>query len=1100
VGRRTLPILLLAILGALVVVALSSSGQTPPPTSGDWEILDNTHIANTTIDLPGSIYVRLGGTLTLENVDLNFQQTGFPVFTVEEGGSLRADGGVWDYEIYPPRYFLASNSSINAVEFTGVYFFQIADLGVSITNCSFRDTTVSTLRISTIAAVRGTGPIVIADNTFTNCRYPVYGMLGDLTGVDVSVVIRGNTIDGAPSSDGIYLESVTDKASIVIKDNRLVNVGLSGINLNLWVPDLHLRLDGNRVDGAGEDGIRLQMDSQVMDFPGVVELNITNVGQYGLRIVSLVDPVPELVLATMRVTNASDAAIGLTNVFNVSILYSHIDVPSTDLVLVHSTVGLFQTVHERGSAQLPYDDSSVTSWRQLDMTCVWNGGIPVKGQRVDVRYPVIPPMLTAITGDDGHWGRQLFSDWYRNSTDLLMIDTLTPTLVHPRGNVTAGPLPADRDQVVTVTFDDTMPPDIRVTHPAGDIVQNVTDLRLEGTCSDAYSGVALVQYSFDPNPDWDEKVWTSTRGTNHWTVDRLYISQGSYTLYVRAFDRSGLTDGTYARLEAATVVVDLTPPQIAVSSPDLGRQPLVVQDGTLNVQGWVDEPVSRIWSQRMEVPAQGTAFSLNVSLHEGLNQVVVHATDLAGNVGTITFTVLRDSGAPTITLTAPASGALINTTSVLVAGLLDEPVQGNRVVVNGVPATLSSGTFRLLLSGLTDGTHTIDVEAFDLAGNSAKVAVDVIVDTLPPVLKLVSPSDGSMTGQANILVEGITEAGAVIAVQGRPVSAPGGTFSVAVDLVEGRNVVTVTATDAARNVNTTFVVVNLDTVSPWITVHGVEDGTLVTTYDNVDLTGMTEPGAQLVLVVGGEEVPVQVYPDGSFYHGLPVEEPETLLTLRAEDAAGNLDSLDVLVVRKETVAPPAPTPTEPVDPVVTAAVVTATTAVIIGVAMTFEFTKYAMVLMVIPLYARIKKHEVLDNKTRLAIHGLVVENPGMHYNEIIREFALTNGVAAYHLDVLEREGFVRSVRDGTLRRFYSTSTKVPSDSKATPDEMRERILELVTQNPGINQKSIVDELGIGRTLVGYHLKTLIDEGYVEAHKQGRFTIYSRTRKRWFRLN
>jgi predicted transcriptional regulator len=189
-----------------------------------------------------------------------------------------------------------------------------------------------------------------------------------------------------------------------------------------------------------------------------------------------------------------------------------------------------------------------------------------------------------------------------------------------------------------------------------------------------------------------------------------------------------------------------------------------------------------------------------------------------------------------------------------------------------------------------------------------------------------------------------------------------------------------------------------------------------------------------------------------------------------------------------------------VDPVVTATVVTSTTIIIVGVAMSFEISKYALVMMALPLYARIKKHEVLDNKTRLAIHGLVVENPGMHYNEIIREFDLTNGVAAYHLDVLEREGFIRSVRDGTLRRFYSSATKVPGDHKATPDQVREHILEMVTENPGINQKTIVDELGIGRTLVGYHLKTLIDEGYIESHKSGRFTVYSRTRKRWFRLN
>lgn len=1099
-GRRTLPIILLAILGALVVVAINSSGQTPPPTSGEWEIYDDTYFSNTTIDLPENIYVYYGGSLTLENVDLKFLSAGFPYLNVESGGKLDVDGGVWDYLINPPRYYLTSNCSINAVDFTGIYFFQIADLGVSITNCTFKDTTVTTLRITTTASVSGSGPIVIDDNTFTNCRNPIYATLGDLPGVDVRVEVRGNHIDGVADSDGIYLESVSEKASIIIKDNELTNVGGTAINLNLWVPDLYLRLDGNRVNRAGKDGICLQMDSQVLDFPGIVELNITNVGQYGFRMVSLVDPVPDLALASVTVTDAAEAAIGLTNVNNVTMLLCYIDVPSTDLVLEHSTVGIYQTLHERGSAQVSDEDSSVTSWRELDMTCLWRGGIPVSGQRVDVRDPVIPPLLTAFTGPDGHWGNHLYADWYLDSDGLRIIDTLTPVVVHSSGNVTADPLPADRDQVVTVTFNDTILPVIRVTHPSGDLVQNVTDLQINGTCFDAHSGVALVQYSFDPNPDWDEKVWTNARGTNRWTVDRLYISQGEYTLFVRAFDRSGLTDGTYASLEAAVVVVDLTPPHLAVTSPDLGRQPVVVQGATLTIQGWVDEPVSRIWSQRVEVPVEGTAFTLDISLHEGLNNVVVYAADLAGNVGHITFTVLRDSGAPTITLTAPVSGALINTTSVLVAGLLDEPVQGNRVVINGVPATLSSGTFELLLSGLTDGTHTIDVEAFDLAGNPAKVAVDVIVDTLPPVLKLVSPSDGSLTGQANILVEGTSEAGAVITVQGRPVSSTGTTFSQAVQLVEGRNVITVTATDAVGNVNSTFAVVDLDTVAPQITVHGMENGTLVTTYDNVDLTGITEPGARMVLVIGGVETQVRVYDDGSFYHGLPVEELETLATLRAEDAAGNMNQVDVLVVRKETVAPPAPTPEGPVDPVVTAAVVTATTAVIIGVAMTFEFTKYALVLMVVPLYARIKKHEVLDNKTRLAIHGLVVENPGMHYNEIIREFDLTNGVAAYHLDVLEREGFVRSVRDGTLRRFYSTSTKVPSDSKATPDEMRERILELVTQNPGINQKSIVDELGIGRTLVGYHLKTLIDEGYVEAHKQGRFTIYSRTRKRWFRLN
>ncbi|MCK5251740.1 MAG: PKD domain-containing protein, partial [Thermoplasmata archaeon] len=68
--------------------------------------------------------------------------------------------------------------------------------------------------------------------------------------------------------------------------------------------------------------------------------------------------------------------------------------------------------------------------------------------------------------------------------------------------------------------------------------------------------------------------------------------------------------------------------------------------------------------------------------------------------------------------------------------------------------------------------------------------------------------------------------------------------------------------------------------------------------------------------------------------------------------------------------------------------------------------KYWFGLLGAPLFT--KTEDVLDNKTRHALLGIIVTNPGIHYSALREEFGLANGAAAYHLDVLERESFIRS--------------------------------------------------------------------------------------------
>jgi len=162
-------------------------------------------------------------------------------------------------------------------------------------------------------------------------------------------------------------------------------------------------------------------------------------------------------------------------------------------------------------------------------------------------------------------------------------------------------------------------------------------------------------------------------------------------------------------------------------------------------------------------------------------------------------------------------------------------------------------------------------------------------------------------------------------------------------------------------------------------------------------------------------------------------------------------------------------------------------AVVVSLGM--ETVRFNLLLLLIPLFSRMSKDKVLDNKTRHAIHGLIIDNPDIHFAAIIKEYDIAQGAAAYHLDVLEREAFIKSVRDGRLKRFYTVDTMVPEDPRKTPDEIREAVMAMVKDSPGITQMALVRELSIDHKTLGYHIGTLIKEGFITDSRKGRNTVY-----------
>jgi len=137
------------------------------------------------------------------------------------------------------------------------------------------------------------------------------------------------------------------------------------------------------------------------------------------------------------------------------------------------------------------------------------------------------------------------------------------------------------------------------------------------------------------------------------------------------------------------------------------------------------------------------------------------------------------------------------------------------------------------------------------------------------------------------------------------------------------------------------------------------------------------------------------------------------------------------------------------------------------------------------MYAKVTGRKVLNNYVRGKIHGYIIANPGDHYSGIMRKLGLKNGLFAYHVKVLERESLVKSIMDGRFRRFYPIGMKV--EESIEMDTFQLRILNLISDNPGISQKEICQALGARKQMVNLNVRAMFHEGLIDVVKEGRQT-------------
>ncbi len=124
--------------------------------------------------------------------------------------------------------------------------------------------------------------------------------------------------------------------------------------------------------------------------------------------------------------------------------------------------------------------------------------------------------------------------------------------------------------------------------------------------------------------------------------------------------------------------------------------------------------------------------------------------------------------------------------------------------------------------------------------------------------------------------------------------------------------------------------------------------------------------------------------------------------------------------------------------------------------------------------------EILENKIRRMLFNHIISYPGVSFNSLKNLLELTDSGLRYHLHYLERNNKIISRPENGVNYYHPhpSSFKIPQKSlnllesqKLRPDQ--EKILNIVMQNPGINQKGIANLTRFNRFKVSRCIKSLM---------------------------
>jgi len=137
---------------------------------------------------------------------------------------------------------------------------------------------------------------------------------------------------------------------------------------------------------------------------------------------------------------------------------------------------------------------------------------------------------------------------------------------------------------------------------------------------------------------------------------------------------------------------------------------------------------------------------------------------------------------------------------------------------------------------------------------------------------------------------------------------------------------------------------------------------------------------------------------------------------------------------------------------------------------------------------RLTLEEVLENENRNKIMDLVLKEPGIHFNELLRRTGLAAGNLVWHLDILMTYKVIGKKRIGNIIAYFPYYQKNPIsniDLQLRRSKLTLEILEMIEQDPGIWNNLITKKLKVDHKTILYHINKLIELDLLNIKKEGR---------------
>ncbi len=394
-------------------------------------------------------------------------------------------------------------------------------------------------------------------------------------------------------------------------------------------------------------------------------------------------------------------------------------------------------------------------------------------------------------------------------------------------------------------------------------------------------------------------------------TQKVTLVEGPNTISVISIDPLG-----NIQIERLTVYLDTQKPYVILTSPE--AEGATTNLAFIDVQAQLEEALD-ITINGHKIPYDTEAYpkgtgelTYKLMLEPGDNVLVLQALDTADNLLVIERTITYDTTPPWIQVISPSPGAKLARPEITLVGTV-EP--GATLLIADEDVTVQNGYFERTILGL-EGENKISLNATDAAGNVYLETLIVYVDTKEPVVTITAPTAGQVivkgtrffiNGTCAVLQQGVEVKTATrVLLNGLPYTviddgtgqqvrmtitmAQNGSFSIPVDLLEGKNEYTVTVEDEVGNHATASRTIRLDTHAPTLVVYidpvSRKAGVLESTSQTVNITGYTDPGS--VLTVMGILVPIA--DDGTFVmpYVLNPARQKTNIEIESVDVAGNV--------------------------------------------------------------------------------------------------------------------------------------------------------------------------------------------------------------------